>query len=331
MVMEIAKLEALGESADKIMTSDLRLRMVAHKLYEAARKLTGGPLSLEAAKRIKDSVKPKDIALITTGFIIPPYAQETDGPSGAAALARTLDIGFNVRPVIITEEESIKIVEAACKAFGLNVMDLERAIKVEHSVAIVDFPLDLKTAENKATTLLNKLNPSVLIAIEKAGRNKAGVYHRSKGWCISEFCAKIEPLFEKARERKILTIGIGDGGNEVGMGSIEDVVRRYVPYGDKCQCPCGAGIAAESKVDLLIAAAVSNWGAYALATCLSVLSQRLQAMHDYETEVRAIEAMVNAGAIDGGTGLCEPSVDTIPAKINGYIVEMLRYLALRAL
>jgi hypothetical protein len=128
-----------------------------------------------------------------------------------------------------------------------------------------------------------------------------------------------------------LTVGIGDGGNEVGMGSIEDAVRQYVPYGDKCQCPCGAGIAAESKVDLLIAAAVSNWGAYALAACLSVLSQRLQAIHDYKTELRALEAMVNAGAVDGGTGFCEPSVDTISAEISGYIVEMFRYLVLRAL
>jgi hypothetical protein len=327
--MDEAILEAFGETVDKIMVSDLRLRKVVNKLYEASRELTEGPTSLEAAKQIKDVVKPKDVALIATGFIIPPYAQETDGPGGAAALARAFDVGLNVRSVIVTEEESIKVVEAACRAFGLNVLDIEKAIKVEHSVAVVGFPLDLKMAESKAMMLVDNLNPSILIAIEKAGRNRAGVYHRSRGWDISDVCAKIEPIFEKAQKRRILTVGIGDGGNEVGMGLIEKAVREHVPYGAKCQCPCGAGIAAESKVDLLIAAAISNWGAYALTACLSVLSRHPQAMHDYQTEVRSLEAMANAGAVDGGTGLCEPSVDTIPAQISGYVVEMLRYLVLR--
>lgn len=328
--MDEAALEVAGETVDKIMVSDLRLRKVINKLYEASRELIRGPTSLEAAKRIKDAVKSEDVVLIATGFIIPPYGQETDGPGGAAALARAIDIGLNARPVIVAEEKAIKVVEAACGAFGLNVLDVENAIKSKHSVAVLDFPLDLKMAESNGKMLLDKLTPSVLMAVEKAGRNKAGVYHRSKGWAISNVCAKVEPMFEEARKRRILTIGIGDGGNEVGMGSIEKAVREYVPYGAKCQCPCEAGIAAESKVDVLIAAAVSNWGAYALTVCLSLLTGKTQAIHDYQTEVRALEAMASVGAVDGGTGFCEPSVDTIPAHISGYTVEMLRYFVSRA-
>lgn len=324
------ELEAIAESIDKMMTLDLRGRGVINELYKASRELTRGPTSLEAARRLSDAVEAEDTVLITTGFIIPPYTQETDGPAGAAALARAVNIGLDARTVIVTEKESMKVVEVACRAFGLNVLDLEKAIKVKNSVAVIDFPLDVRTAESKGKMLLDKLNPSVLIAVEKAGRNKAGVYHRSKGWAISDVCSKVEPMFEEARKRRILTIGIGDGGNEVGTGSIEKAVREYVPYGAKCECPCEAGIAAESKVDVLIAAAVSNWGAYALTAGLSLLTGKPQAIHDYQTEVRALEAMANAGAVDGGTGFCTPSVDSIPADISGHLVQMLRYLVLRS-
>mgnify|MGYP001090435971 CR=1 FL=1 len=31
-----------------------------------------------------------------------------------------------------------------------------------------------------------------------------------------------------------LTIGIGDGGNEVGLGDIRDAVKKFVPYGREC-------------------------------------------------------------------------------------------------
>ena len=51
---------------------------------------------------------------------------------------------------------------------------------------------------------------------------------------------------------------------------IKDAVRRYVPFGERCQCPCGGGIAPEQPVDALVVASVSNWGAYGIAAAVSV-------------------------------------------------------------
>ena len=52
--------------------------------------------------------------------------------------------------------------------------------------------------------------------------------------------------------------GIGDGGNECGMGSVRSAVVKHIPLGEEIGCvvPC----------DALIAAGVSNWGGWGLIT-----------------------------------------------------------------
>ncbi|MCQ9208817.1 MAG: DUF4392 domain-containing protein, partial [Omnitrophica bacterium] len=66
-------------------------------LYNAARKKTpnSNPLSYEAAKGIMENVKKGSVAFLLTGWYLPHFMSgETDGPPGAAALARALDLGF---------------------------------------------------------------------------------------------------------------------------------------------------------------------------------------------------------------------------------------------
>ena len=50
---------------------------------------------------------------------------------------------------------------------------------------------------------------------------------RNVSHCLNNF----EDLFVAAEARGIWTIGIGDGGNEVGMGALRDVVRTQVVAG----------------------------------------------------------------------------------------------------
>jgi hypothetical protein len=45
-------------------------------------------------------------------------------------------------------------------------------------------------------------------------------------------------LAEAAKARGIVTIGVGDGSNEIGNGLIYDAARQIQPYGLKCQCDC---------------------------------------------------------------------------------------------
>ena len=51
-----------------------------------------------------------------------------------------------------------------------------------------------------------------------------------------------------------VTIGIGDGGNEIGMGKIpHETIVKNIPNGDLIHC--------RVPTDHLIVAGVSNWGA----------------------------------------------------------------------
>lgn len=63
---------------------------------------------------------------------------------------------------------------------------------------------------------------------------------------------------------EITTIGIGDGGNELGMGKVHDKIVESVPFGES--------IASSISCDYLITCGVSNWGGFAIASGLQVLS-----------------------------------------------------------
>lgn len=64
---------------------------------------------------------------------------------------------------------------------------------------------------------------------------------------------------------KIATIGIGDGGNEIGMGKVHQMVVDGIKNGQH--------IATTVATDHLITSGVSNWGGSALVAALAILSQ----------------------------------------------------------
>ena len=69
--------------------------------------------------------------------------------------------------------------------------------------------------------LLSELTPKVVIAVERAGMTPRGTYHNMLGQDYSEGRARTDYLVEEAAKRGIPTIGVGDGGNEIGMGAIQ--------------------------------------------------------------------------------------------------------------
>jgi hypothetical protein len=173
---------------------------------------------------------------------------------------------------------------------------------------------------------LDEIAPSAVISVEKAGRNLAGEYHTMKGFNVSACHAKVEAIVSEARKRNILTIAVGDGGNEVGMGNIIQTVLKSVPYASKCQCPCGRGIAAESEVHLLVPAAVSNWGSYGIAANLARITGT-PALHSPELEEAMLASIVQEGAIDGIEGTPRLSVDGVPVDMLRLIVGLLEKMA----
>lgn len=321
-------IEYIGEGIDRLVTLDVRARGVIYNLYDAARKLVDSPLTLTAARRIVETVKDGDTVIITTGFrVLPQKVQETDGPLGAAALAKSLIKAFNANPIVVIEEPSREIMASTLRALGINpVMNEADFKKGENSVLILDFPFELENAIEAAKRIVEKYKPSLVFATEKAGRNVKGEYHTMRGVNISSFHAKIEPLIEEARSRGILTIGVGDGGNEVGMGNIREAIEKFVPYAKECQCPCKGGIAAESKVDLLVVASISNWGVYGIEACIAALTENMEALHTAEEEEEMLRNSIKAGAVDGVTSKPELSVDSAPLKVHTSIIRILEGL-----
>src|SRR6267143_2139414 len=182
-------------------------------------------------------------------------------------------------------------------------------------------------AQAAAHQLVAQVRPAALVVTEKVGPNRLGVAHSAMGFAIPDGArALIEYLLDAAHAAGLPTIGVGDNGNDVGFGLIEDVVRRYKPYGDVCQCPCGGGLATVTKVRTLVTAAVANWGAYGIVTCLAALRQQPDLLHSAATELEMLEACVRAGAADGITGRREATVDALPAAVHASIVELLHAL-----
>ena len=106
----------------------------------------------------------------------------------------------------------------------------------------------------------------------------------------------------------VTTIGIGDGGNEIGMGKIPwEVIRRNIPGGGPIAC--------RVPTDHLIVCGVSNWGAYGLAAGVRWLRGQPPGpdLLDADRERELLRRMVEDGPlVDGVTGKPTVSVDGLP-------------------
>lgn len=321
--------ELLAEHIDRLITVEMRspsvIRGIIPALYERARRKFNKPLTLLAAQSLLDRVKHGDTVLITTGAGGPPRLPkgETDGPVGAAAIARSIDLAFAATPVYVNEDWGAEPIVAASQAAGVTVMDYGSAKSRSHAAAMVFYPEDEDRARSMARELLDRFSPSCIIALEKLGPNEKGVIHSGSGHDITKPHARVDFLFKEAKTRGILTIGIGDNGNEIGFGTIAEDVKEVNPLGRKCKCPCGAGLADSTVTDILIVANVSNWGAYGLCAVLSALLKRPEVLHDAQTERRMIEECVRAGAFDGALVWQILSVDTMPIEIHEAMISML--------
>lgn len=316
--------EALGESVDRLLSIDITGRGVVRQLYAAARSTQGQSLSYLAARELAERVLPRGVVLISTGMPVGPWQMgEQDGPVGAATLSRALVIGLKANPIVLTEPKIVEMVAATVRAAGLHVFPLEQALQYPTAAAVVPFPLDPEAGQAKAEDLLNELEPHALISIERAGANEHGEYHRALGASLTDHTSKQDVLFDLAKERGILTIGVGDGGNELGFGMIKEAVLEAVPIAAKCRCPCGGTVVPVFVPDILIVAAISNWGVYGVEACLSSILRRRDVLHSREVDLRVHEACAAAGGDNDGPRLLDPGTDAVTAQLHGHIVELL--------
>lgn len=290
---------------DQVVATDIPARRVVRQLFEAALEVVGGPLCFVAAQRIAKASKKGDSAFILTGFPIAPLnISETDGPPGAAVMAEALQ-AIGIKPVLITDDLCLKVVKAAVQ-----------------ETKTVTVPVEREQAQKQAERLFKEHNPSAVVAIERPGWNHKREYHNMRGLSISSIVGKTDYLFQSARRHGALTIGVGDGGNELGCGLIQDSVRNHVPYGTMCQCPCQGGIAAATDTDVLVIGGISNWAAYGISACLSLLKDQPY-QHNKASELRLLRRFVKAGAVDSVSKESRLFVDGLSPDINGLVVDLI--------
>jgi len=331
--MDTEERKAVGEIIDRLLSvpistgSSLTKKPVLLELYDAARSKFGAPLSFLAAEALRERVKPGDCVLLTTGFIVPPWLRaENDGPVGAATLARALNLCLDVTPVIVTEKVIIEMIPPVLKAAGLEVSSYSRARQAYRRIAVEPFTTDVRKAQEQAKELLDRTKPSAIISIEKASPNEKGVFHSGVGYDITPLHAKVDILIQEARARGILTIGIGDGGNEIGMGCIKDTIKKVLPTGANCGCPCGAGTHAATETDILVVCMVSNWGCTGIEANLALAFGRTEILHDRALEDKLLEEGASAGFIEPAGGLGRSAGDAIDKQVHLAIVDILNFI-----
>ncbi len=253
----------------------------------------------EMLKSVTRSLVKGQHIVIVTGFVVKDaMAGETDGPPGALALARTLQM-MGKKVTIVTD--------------GINEILLEQGIK------LLGLSAELVTVTNETIEVvceeLIAQQPSHVIAIERPSRAKDGQCYSMRGEAITDFVPNTDIIFEHARKRNIVTIGIGDGGNEVGMGTIKNYVHSNVPK--------GALICATSEVDYLLIGGVSNWVAYGVCAALSIEQKQLL-LHTNRMEELMIERLVTVGAVDGIDKVPVMKVDGLEMEVNLRVLSAIR-------
>lgn len=319
-----------GERIDRLMTVEIRPLNgglpagFVVPMYEVCRAHHGEPLSSLAAQRLTDSVSPGDTVFIATGAGVAPKLPqgETDGPVGAAVLARALILAFGVRVVLVTEEAHAAPVVAVADVVNGELCERD---KQAAAISVVSFPLGLEPGTAIAEALMEEYRPAAVVFVERDGPNKEGFFHGVRGDCRNpEDVGHVYLLADLARKRGVLSIGIGDGGNEVGFGAVRDAITAVHPLGGKSLAGHASGVVTVTATDVVVSASVSNWGAYGIAAALAAICRNVDVLHTPQLEHLLIKATVDAGARDGATSKAEVAVDGINWEGHTSFVELLR-------
>ena len=246
----------------------------------------------QAAQLILDN--PGTAFIITGFYILDAGAVETDGPPGAVSIGNALEnLGYDV--VYVTDLHGVPVMGGIKSAAS----------------RLVEFPIaDDDASETFAKELLGRLNPSVVIAIERCGFTDEKMYRNMRGRDITQYTARTDYLVINHSA----TVGVGDGGNEIGMGNLANEVTTIDSLVEK---PCVTG------VTKLVLSSVSNWGGYGLVASLSKLSGK-NLMPTVEDDMALIKQTVDLGAVDGMSNQQEYKVDGFTLDENAETITQLR-------
>jgi hypothetical protein len=335
---EDAMPEILGEYIDRLVTIEMKNRGMLygtiHKLYEAARKEAGRrPLSTLAGEGLVKNVQKGDAVVIVTGAGAPPGLPngESDGPPGAALLARVLYRGIGALPIYVCEEHHAPPLVASSEAAGVMIKDYSALKEKPLGGMLMTSPTKDEEVAAWAASLFDRYNPKAIIGTERLGPNEKGVIHGATGLAGFKPQVDLTPLFTEAEKRGVFSIGVGDHGNEIGFGRIHSQVKEIMPYGGRCQCPCGAGNATVVKTDVLFPAFISNWGCYAIEAMVAFLLKQPNLSHTPEMERDVVIACLQSGGLEAMWCTKLFYVDGARAECGMAVADLLREMVQLAL
>lgn len=287
------------ENIDRLVNVGIRPpgmpRSAMNVLYDAAKEENA--ISYDIAQALLERKGAK--VAIFTGASVPEHLPngENDGPMGSIAIARALvELGFDV--TIFTEAEVLPSQHAFAEllATKVKIEELQRDPAAQHAEIAESYDIG--------------------ITVEKAGGNKEGKLHSINSNPRSHTRANIDGLINAMNEAGKLTVGIGDGGNEIGFGKVYDLAASILPYGDTIVTTVGTTYA--------YPVAISNWGGYALAASLAIAADRPDIAVTPEEEEAMLNKAIELDCRDGGTGKAVFAVDGVSGESSMAYVQLLR-------
>lgn len=191
--------------------------------------------------------------------------QGTDGPMGTYFLAQAL-FRLGYYPIVITDFH--------CKAY------FDQA---EQNFETLIVPRKGFGQSFMYAKIIETYDPAAMIAIECLGRSMDGHYRNMKGEIINGQNAPLDNFFLADLDH-ILTIGIGDVGNEIGMGNYQDLLSKEL---QRRHPSC-------IETDHCLIGTTSNWACYGfiylLAKNLLPDMARISAYYDYILSLGAVDS-----------------------------------------
>lgn len=286
------------ENIDRLVNVSIRSpgmpRGAMNLLYDAAK--DDNAISYDIAMALLQN-REKRMAIFT-GASVPDHLPngENDGPMGAIVLARALE-KLGVAVTVFTEREVLESQHAFAELLGshVTIKELERDPSDQHAEIAAQY--------------------DVGITVEKAGGNEQGTLHSINANSRDGTRANIDGLIRDMNAAGKLTIGIGDGGNEIGFGKVYDAAARILPFGDQ--------IVTTVATTFLYPVAISNWGAYALAAALAIGAERPELVVTPEEEKAMLLKAIELDCRDGGTGQAVFAVDGVSGESSMAYTRML--------
>ena len=180
-----------------------------------------------------------------------------------------------------------------------------------------------ETQENKLQNLSARFTH--FVSVERAGAAANGSYLTMRGRSMNDLIAPLDTIYTTyAPAQGATTTGVGDGGNELGMGAVFEAVKTHIPLGDQIACA--------TSCDALVAAGVSNWGAWGIVAAAHVLggapaAQQCALLPSEVAETAMADVMAATGCCDGILGKPGRTVDGMGWHVHTHKLNQLHSIA----